>query len=98
VHDVEVRLKEGLDDSLTRVEANGDRAEDAGEGNAVAGLDEVDEFVIEAERDGVRGLAIGDGICERYGSITSREQEECVCARARSEAKDLPGVSWRRTI
>ena len=63
VHDVEVRLEEGLDDALTRVETNGDGAEDARKGDAVPGLDEVDELVVEAQGDGVRGLAVGYGVC-----------------------------------
>jgi hypothetical protein len=68
VNDVEVGFEKRLDDALLGVEAYGDRAEDTGEVDAVSGLDEVDELVVEAEGDGVGGLSIGNGVCRSRSS------------------------------
>jgi hypothetical protein len=65
VKDVDVGLEERLDDSLLRVEADGDGAEDTGDGDTVSGFDGVDKLVVKTKRHSVRGLTVGNGVCER---------------------------------
>jgi len=62
VDDVDVRLEQGLNRPVARVNADGDGPEDAGDHDAVTGLGEVDELVVDAERNRVRRLTVGDGV------------------------------------
>lgn len=55
-------FKERFDTPLTGVDAHGDRAENTSDPNSVSGFDCVDQFIVNAHRDGVGRLSIGDSI------------------------------------
>ncbi len=57
MQDVDVGLEDGLDRRANRVDAHGGCPVDASDGDAVAGLDSVNQLVVHVELDRVRRLA-----------------------------------------
>jgi hypothetical protein len=77
VNDVDKGLEEGLDGTVSGVDSDGDGPEDASDEDTISRFREVDELVVGAEGDGVRGLAVGDGVwgemkVEEEGSMRRR--------------------------
>lgn len=62
VYDVQERLEEALQSSLAGVDTYRYASEDACYDQTVARLRDVHEFVVDAERDGMRSLAVGDSV------------------------------------
>ena len=65
VDDVDVGAHHGLDVAHARVDADGDGAEHARDGDAVAGLGVVHEVVVRARGHRGRRFALGHGLCAR---------------------------------
>jgi hypothetical protein len=60
--DIDIGLEEALERSLTRIDADRDASEDTSQNESVAGFRNIDEFIVDTQRDGVRCLTIRDRI------------------------------------
>lgn len=58
MENIDVRLEEGFDHSLARVESNGNRSEDTSDRYSVSGFDSIDKFIVKTKGDSVRSLTI----------------------------------------
>jgi hypothetical protein len=84
VNDVDVGLEQALDLALAGIDADGDGAEDARDRDAITRLAEVDQLVVNTQRDRVRRLTIRDSVCAR---LSDGEYKH---------GSGAPGVSCRR--
>ena len=80
--DVQVGFEESFDGASTGIDTDRHGAEDSGDGDSVSWFTDIDKFIIETDRDGVRSLTVGDDVYYQFGNFGEGE----------------PGVSWRRTI
>lgn len=62
VNDVQVGFEETLDDPLPRIDSDRHAPEDACDDDAISGLDDVHEFVVHAQTDGMGSLAVWHGV------------------------------------
>jgi len=56
--DVDIGLEEGFDGSLTWIDPYRDRSENTSDQYSVSGLGQVDQFVVDTQRNGMRRLSI----------------------------------------
>lgn len=62
VDDIHVCLEKRLDRSLSRIQTDWNRPEDTGHDDSVTRFDQVDQFVVCAQRNGMRCLSVRNGI------------------------------------
>ncbi len=92
MNDVHICLEEGLDRSLFGVQPDGDGTKYTGDCYSIAWLGEVDEFVVETERDGMWRLTVRDGILGEVKHVSICEE-----MMGTMTENSLTGASCRRT-